>query len=46
LGMSPGVGAIAAPHLAVHDRRANGLLGAPVGGIDRRIDQEPVSCLP
>lgn len=33
--------AITLPDLAVDDRRADGLLGPPVRGIDRRIDQEP-----
>jgi len=34
LGDSAGVGAVAAPHLAVHDRRPDRLLGPPVRGVD------------
>ncbi len=34
-------GAVAAPYFAVHHGRANCLLGTIVGGVDRRIDQEP-----
>ena len=32
--LSAGVGAVAAPDFAVHDRRTNGLLGAVVRGLD------------
>ena len=33
--------AIAAPDLAIHHRRPDGPLGPMVGGLNRRIDQEP-----
>lgn len=41
LRLGPGPRSISAPHLAVDDRRANRLLSTPIGGVDRRIDQEP-----
>ena len=40
LGVGAAPGAIAARHLAIHDRRTERLFSAPVGGIDGRIKEE------
>ena len=40
LGVGPPPGAVAAAHLAGDHRGADGLLGPPVGGFDRRVAQE------
>ena len=38
--MSAGVGSVAAPDFAIHDRRTDGLLGAVVRGFDIREAEE------
>ena len=40
LGVGALAGAVAAAHLADDDGGPDGLFGAPVGGVDRRVPQE------
>ena len=40
LGVGALAGAVAAAHLADDDGAPDGLFGAPVGGVDRRVPQE------
>src|SRR5579875_1795843 len=46
LGLGSTPGAVAAPHLAVHDGRPDGLFGSPVGGVDARVGEEGEQRLP